>query len=163
MDKEERLRDYLKRASADLQRSRQRVADLEAAAAEPIAIVGMSCRFPGGVTDPDGFWEMLAAGGDGIGPLSPDRGWSLPPDAGGGAPTGGFLDRATEFDAGFFNIAPRCPWSRSSGCCWKPRGKLSNGPGSTPPPYAVRAPPCSSARCRRTIRSAPRTTSRGSC
>ncbi|MEU5053668.1 type I polyketide synthase, partial [Streptomyces sp. NPDC021096] len=104
MDKEQKLRDYLKRASADLRRSRQRVSELETAASEPIAIVGMSCRFPGGVTSPEELWTMLAAGEDGITGFPDDRGWELDTDE---TFSGGFLHDAAEFDAGFFGISPR--------------------------------------------------------
>jgi acyl transferase domain-containing protein/NADPH:quinone reductase-like Zn-dependent oxidoreductase/short-subunit dehydrogenase/acyl carrier protein len=88
---------------------------------EPIAIVGMSCRYPGGVRSPDDLWELLSSGGDGIGEFPTDRGWDLertygaerrgaPLDASaslGGAPEGGFVYDATEFDAAFFGISPR--------------------------------------------------------
>ncbi|KPC59911.1 type I polyketide synthase, partial [Streptomyces chattanoogensis] len=106
MDQEQKLRDYLKRASADLRRSRQRVGELEAAAREPIAIVGMSCRFPGGVRSPEELWSLLAADGDGITASPADRGWELlAEDA--GEFSGGFLHDAAEFDASFFGISPR--------------------------------------------------------
>ncbi|WP_345600227.1 acyltransferase domain-containing protein [Thermocatellispora tengchongensis] len=85
-----------------------------AAATEPIAIVAMSCRFPGDVRDPEGFWELLAAGTDAISPLPGDRGWDTAgltdPDLGhGGANTGqgGFITGAADFDPGFFGISPR--------------------------------------------------------
>ncbi|MEE1783605.1 SDR family NAD(P)-dependent oxidoreductase, partial [Streptomyces sp. SP17BM10] len=107
MDKEQKLRDYLKRASADLQRSRQRVDELEAAAREPIAIVGMSCRFPGGVAAPEDLWAMLVAGEDGITGLPADRGWELDPADGPVDVRGGFLQGAADFDPGFFGISPR--------------------------------------------------------
>ncbi|MEU9118112.1 beta-ketoacyl synthase N-terminal-like domain-containing protein, partial [Streptomyces sp. NPDC048483] len=106
MDQEQKLRDYLKRAGADLRRSRQRVGELEAAAREPIAIVGMSCRFPGGVSSPEELWSLLAADGDGITASPDDRGWEqLAEDP--GEFSGGFLHDAAEFDASFFGISPR--------------------------------------------------------
>ncbi|HEY7144396.1 MAG TPA: beta-ketoacyl synthase N-terminal-like domain-containing protein, partial [Streptosporangiaceae bacterium] len=86
-----------------------------APAGEPIAIVSMGCRFPGGVAGPDDLWELLAAGGDAISDLPADRGWDLEglyhpdPDHPGTSYTraGGFVHDATEFDAGFFGISPR--------------------------------------------------------
>ncbi len=76
---------------------------------EPIAIVGMSCRYPGGVSSPQGLWELLAAGGDGIGELPRDRGWDLERLYGEESCVreGGFVYDAAEFDAGFFEISPK--------------------------------------------------------
>ncbi len=85
---------------------------------EPIAIIGMSCRYPGGVASPDDLWRLVASGGDGIGPFPTDRGWSLDwllgadpgdPDRPGSSHTreGGFVAGAAEFDAGLFGISPR--------------------------------------------------------
>ena len=80
---------------------------------EPIAIVGMSCRYPGGADSPDELWRVLEEGIDAIGELPTDRGWELPGMLGldgDGAPpggTGGFLEGVTEFDPAFFGIAPR--------------------------------------------------------
>ena len=74
--------------------------------AEPVAIVGMSCRYPGGVASPRGLWEMVATGADGVGALPEGRGWRTGGN-GAAAPEGGFLDDATEFDPAFFGIGPR--------------------------------------------------------
>ncbi|MGX7825873.1 type I polyketide synthase [Actinokineospora sp. 24-640] len=82
---------------------------------EPIAIIGMSCRYPGGVTSPEDLWRLVASGGDGIGPFPADRGWPLDwlraadPDRPGSSHTaeGGFVATAAEFDAGLFGISPR--------------------------------------------------------
>ena len=107
----EALRASLKEADRLRQRNRQ----LASASWAPVAIVGMGCRFPGGVTDPDQLWELVAAGTDAITGFPVDRGWDEPelpgPDPGQEETTyarqGGFVDGAVEFDAGFFGISPR--------------------------------------------------------
>ncbi|WP_370961714.1 type I polyketide synthase [Amycolatopsis sp. cg9] len=116
MASESQLRDYLKRVTADLHRSRRRVREMEAAAAEPVAVVGIGCRFPGGVATPDQLWDLLDGGTDAIGPLPADRGWSALL-AGVDRSTislgdvdawrGGFVEGADRFDAGFFRVSPR--------------------------------------------------------
>ncbi|MFC9929209.1 type I polyketide synthase [Streptomyces sp. NPDC127190] len=87
----------------------------QAAAAddEPIAIVGMGCRFPGGVRSPEDLWQLVAAGKDAISGFPTDRGWPRTelhdpenPDVR-YAREGGFLYDAAAFDAGFFGISPR--------------------------------------------------------
>ncbi|WP_020638027.1 type I polyketide synthase [Amycolatopsis balhimycina] len=104
---EEQLRNYLKRAGADLQRTRRRVQELEEASSEPVAIIGMSCRFPGGVTSPEDLWRMVAEGRDGITPFPGDRGWQLDELGSSATLSGGFLPDASRFDADFFGISPR--------------------------------------------------------
>ncbi|MFF7976631.1 SDR family NAD(P)-dependent oxidoreductase [Streptomyces sp. NPDC007905] len=76
------------------------------AADEPIAIVGMSCRLPGGVTTPEDLWRLVEGGVDAITGFPQDRGWRIDADAD-FVPAGGFLDDAADFDAGFFRISPR--------------------------------------------------------
>ncbi|THA26353.1 SDR family NAD(P)-dependent oxidoreductase [Streptomyces sp. RKND-216] len=80
------------------------VAGQVSAADEPLAIVGMSCRFPGDVRSPDDLWRLLERGGDALSPLPADRGW---PTAVGGVREGGFVDDASGFDAAFFGMSPR--------------------------------------------------------
>src|SRR5262249_11666539 len=82
---------------------------------EPIAIVGISCRFPGGVGNPQQLWQLLAEGADAIPPFPSDRGWDLErlydPDPdnlqGCYAKEGGFMPDAADFDPAFFGIGPR--------------------------------------------------------
>ncbi|MFD7552913.1 beta-ketoacyl synthase N-terminal-like domain-containing protein, partial [Streptomyces sp. NPDC059816] len=82
---------------------------------EPLAIVGMSCKFPNGVSSPDELWELVASGGDAMGPFPADRGWDLErlydpdPDQAGTVYTrsGGFVQGIGDFDAEFFGISPR--------------------------------------------------------
>ncbi|MEJ2871904.1 SDR family NAD(P)-dependent oxidoreductase, partial [Actinomycetospora sp. OC33-EN08] len=112
---EERLRYFLRRVTTDLDETRAELDETRARAREPIAVVGMSCRFPGGADSPAEFWRMLDEGRDGIGSFPTDRGWPLDelvdpdPDHPGTSYTdqGGFLDDVAGFDAGFFGVNPR--------------------------------------------------------
>ncbi|MDV9168538.1 SDR family NAD(P)-dependent oxidoreductase [Streptomyces sp. W16] len=85
------------------------------AKAEPIAIVGIGCRYPGEVTGPDSLWNLVLAGRDVVGDLPANRGWDteslydpVPGRVGkASSRTGGFLYDAADFDAGFFGLSPR--------------------------------------------------------
>ncbi|MFJ6379380.1 type I polyketide synthase [Kitasatospora sp. NPDC092039] len=112
---EQTLRDYLKRATTELRTTRRLLSEQQERAHEPIAIVGMSCRFPGEVGSPEELWRVLESGGDMMTGFPTDRGWDVDSlyDPEPGRPgkvstrTGGFLHDAMDFDAGFFGISPR--------------------------------------------------------
>ncbi|MFI6339608.1 type I polyketide synthase [Streptomyces sp. NPDC050535] len=115
MEGVDKLRSYLQRAVGDAQVLRERVRELEESGREPIAIVGMSCRYPGDVRAPEDLWRLVSDGVDAITDFPTDRGWDTgklldpDPDRPGASyvAKGGFLSAAGEFDAGFFGISPR--------------------------------------------------------
>jgi acyl transferase domain-containing protein len=107
---EDRLRYFLKRVTAELDQARERIANLEEGRHEPIAIVAMSCRFPGGASSPERLWDLIAAGRDAVVGLPTDRGWDIAAlsDADtSDTQAAAFLADVAGFDAGFFGISPR--------------------------------------------------------
>ncbi|MGV9316770.1 type I polyketide synthase, partial [Streptomyces sp. NPDC003691] len=115
MAEDQKLLDYLRRVTADFAQTRQQLQDARDAAHEPVAIVSMACRYPGGVRSPEELWDLVEGGGDAVGPMPGDRGWPLDRLADDGTgqqgtsyvTEGGFLHDATRFDAGLFGISPR--------------------------------------------------------
>ncbi|MFF4981022.1 type I polyketide synthase [Streptomyces sp. NPDC001046] len=105
----------MKRTSIELIETRKRLQELTDAAAEPVAVVGVACRFPGGAASPEDLWELVRSGTDAVSDLPQDRYWDVEnlydPDP--GRPNscstreGGFLYDAGDFDAEFFGISPR--------------------------------------------------------
>ncbi|MDG5809431.1 type I polyketide synthase, partial [Streptomyces ossamyceticus] len=106
MADDQKLLDHLKWVTTELRQAHRRIRTIEDRAQEPIAIVGMGCRFPGGVRSPGDLWRLVAAGTDAVGGFPVNRGWADDEDDG-YARQGGFIHDADEFDAALFGISPR--------------------------------------------------------
>lgn len=115
MTEEDKLVDYLRKVTVELHQTRRQLSELQSRLAEPIAITGMACRFPGGVRSPADLWQLVTDETDAIGDFPDDRGWDIAniydPDPASSGKTyvrrGGFLPDAGRFDADFFGMGPR--------------------------------------------------------
>ncbi|MCI0385375.1 type I polyketide synthase [Streptomyces sp. CNQ085] len=111
----EKVVQALRKSLEETETLKKRNRQLLAATREPVAIVGVACRFPGGVSSPEELWEMLAAGRDGVTSFPEDRGWDVErlchpdPEHSGTSyvSTGGFVSGVADFDAELFGISPR--------------------------------------------------------
>jgi amino acid adenylation domain-containing protein len=97
-------REVLARSLVQIRTLRARLDEAERAKNEPIAVIGMGCRLPGGVRGPEEYWNFLCQGKSGTGPVPPER-WD--PQQWGAVAGGGFLDDVERFDAAFFGVSPR--------------------------------------------------------
>jgi pimaricinolide synthase PimS1 len=107
---DDKLLEYLKKVTAELARTKEQLREVQARQPEPIAIVGMGCRYPT-AHGPDELWRLVADGVDATGPYPADRGWNALSERFGldstGSGRGGFLDDVAGFDAAFFGVSPR--------------------------------------------------------
>ncbi|WVH82133.1 SDR family NAD(P)-dependent oxidoreductase [Lentzea sp. DG1S-22] len=111
----DKLRSAVKKLAVDLHQTREELRAVKDRASEPIAVVGMACRFPGGVRSPEDLWQVLVQERDVTSEFPDDRGWDLEtlydadPAKSGSSYTrrGGFLDGVADFDAPFFGISPK--------------------------------------------------------
>jgi acyl transferase domain-containing protein/acyl carrier protein len=107
---DDKVLEYLKRVTAELHRTREQLRELQTRRPEPIAIVGMGCRYPT-AHGPDELWRLVDDGVDATGSYPADRGWAALSERFGldstGSGRGGFLDDVAGFDAAFFGVSPR--------------------------------------------------------
>ncbi|BFO16865.1 hypothetical protein SHKM778_32530 [Streptomyces sp. KM77-8] len=152
----DRIVEALRASMIDNEQLRRQKEELEQAAVEPLAVIGMACRFAGGVESPGDLWQMLLDGRDGVSDFPTDRGWDVEAlyDPDGGPKTcitrqGSFCTMpptSTRTCSASRRARPR-RWTRSSACCSKRRGRPWRTPGSTRCPCTAATPGCSPASC----------------
>ncbi|TDC60989.1 type I polyketide synthase, partial [Streptomyces hainanensis] len=114
-EQNDKILDYSKRLMTELLQTRERLREVEERSLEPIAIVSMACRYPGGVVSAEHLWELVVEGRDAVSEFPTDRGWDVDglydpdPDSLGKSYTrhGGFLADVADFDTELFGISPR--------------------------------------------------------
>ena len=131
MTDEARLVEYIRTMTGDLRKAHRRLKQLEDADSEPIAIVGIGCRFPGGITGPDDLWRLVDEDRDAVGAMPDDRGWDFEAlfdptrddRLGTSRAREGRLPlrrRASSTPGSSASHRARpSPWTRSSACCWR--------------------------------------------
>ncbi|WP_143659639.1 type I polyketide synthase, partial [Streptomyces sp. MP131-18] len=116
MADDKQMLDALKKLAADYYEARERIRELEYGTREPIAIVGLGCRYAGDIRGPEQFWDLVTAGTDAISDFPTDRGWEAFEEEFGDEAVrsgqayvrqGGFIYDVADFDAAFFGISPR--------------------------------------------------------
>lgn len=120
-DKDHERQNVLAQSVREIRRLRGELDAAERARTEPIAIVGLACRMPGGAETPEEFWEFLSSGRDGIRQVPEDR-WTPPGTAAASAASSTGSTGSTPRSSGSPRARPP-PWTRSSACCWRWAGR----------------------------------------
>ena len=123
----------LKRAYLKIEELQARLRDAERSSSEPIAIIGMGCRFPGGADNPDSFWHLLSSGTDAVTEVPGNDGkltaitTAIPMPPARCPPAGEHFSRILKNSIPAFSTSPRekpFAWTRGNACCWRFAGRL---------------------------------------